>query len=39
VSGAARRASMFRAFGFWFLRYAQGSVVRRAGLVRRVDFC
>ncbi|MCI83707.1 hypothetical protein A2U01_0104983, partial [Trifolium medium] len=36
---AARGAALFRAFGFWFMRYVQCSVARRAGLVRRVDFC
>ncbi|MCI88463.1 hypothetical protein A2U01_0109750, partial [Trifolium medium] len=39
VSCAARRDALFRAFSFWFLRYAQGSAARCAGLVRKVDFC
>ncbi|MCI85234.1 hypothetical protein A2U01_0106513, partial [Trifolium medium] len=39
VVGAARRAALFRAFGFWLLRCAQGSAAQRAGLVARVDFC
>ncbi|MCI94500.1 hypothetical protein A2U01_0115798, partial [Trifolium medium] len=38
---SARRAelSCLGHFGFWFLPYAQGGAARRAGLVRRVDFC